>query len=162
MARRGPVSDGEWTEYVPDIGDNRRDPEPFTAEIKPLTYAQYTAYQRAALNGDAMARGDAVVRHVISLCVRGVRNYAPYGRDITTGEELLEYGETAAVNDIFLALQDVTVLGAGLRKKSNSPSASSPLVTNAPGPGRALNARAIPPETTSGAHATATATRIAG
>ena len=119
----------EWVEYVPDVLDNRDDPEPMSLEIRPMTISDLREMQttqgRRLAGKDADRRAVRLVTRILTERVRNVRN-CYVGREITTGAELAEYGLSAIIDDVFSAIIDISKLQDSIKKNSGSPSGSSP------------------------------------
>lgn len=152
----------DWVTYVPDVDDNRSDPNPLTVEIHPMSAEEFRSFQRGIVSGKQkasaqMARSQKAVGRILAERVRNVRGYKCDGRVITTGAELYAYGEPVVYDDVFDAILNMSTLKEGLLGKSNSRSASLQAATATPGLGAAPSARATPPATTFAPHATATA-----
>lgn len=120
----------DWVTYVPNVEDNRDDPDPLTVEIKHLTSEQHRAYTRGLLSGkglrDPGKRSQQIVARIFASCVRSVRNYVLNGEPITTGKDLFERGETLVIDDVYEAITSLSVLNEGMLGKSSSRSVSTP------------------------------------
>lgn len=169
MGRHIQDFDGDWVEYVPDVGDNRDDPDPMTVEVRPLTTPEFKAIQRLAMTPLLRGKKDSVLKatqalqdRVLTECVRAVTNYSlPKVGAITTGEQFAKHAEPFIQDEVFAAIQDMSKLSEGLKKKSSSRSVSSS-PTIPPGNGPAADALAIPAETPNVSFATATPTPTRG
>jgi len=133
MARRfNKIS--EWEVYVPDVGNERsvfaHTPEDaFTVEVRWLTARKAREFERLeSPANDAQTVSEALqeaARQLFIQNVRGVKNYAPNGIELTTGEEVWEHGEPDVINDIAAAVRNRAYLDAGLGKVLGSRSSSS-------------------------------------
>lgn len=139
MARLAKAVFGE-TWHVPDIGDNRTDPEPFRVLLEPMSGQEWQAWNAKYL-GKITKRGGgnaAVVRatqrlreELIKNRVKQVEGYTVSKQDgssfsPTNGEQLLEALQMVSaneaeivVNDIALAIQDASTI----QEKSGFPEA---------------------------------------
>ena len=124
--------ESEWVEYVPDIGDNRDDPEPCIMEIRPMSTREVREMQVQAAReiskgkkSQAIKVSMRLVERVISERVRNVQG-CHIRQDILTGEDLVEWGTGELIDDVWQAIQDISHLREGLKKKSVSSSDSAP------------------------------------
>lgn len=145
----------EWETYVPNVDGEQAlyadDPDAaFTVELRFLTARELKEYEKI-LRVQHASQIDAAAREYAKklFCdnVRNVRNYAPRGEDLTTGEQLWEHGEPQVINDISKAMQDRSRLEAGLAKKLSSPSvsSSSPAPTSDGGNAHGVTVASTPP-----------------
>lgn len=140
MAREAKRVSREWEEYVPNIGDNRDDKEPFTVEINPATGAEYSNELAAQLNftgrEDKKKRAEKhenAMREMFRKRVRSPKGYSLFNKD--TGERIvpvtsvelfdaiLEHGdgeEQGVLTDIFAAIGEQSKLREGLRETLRS------------------------------------------
>ena len=141
MARNIAV-DLEEVDYVPDIEDNRNDPDPFVVRIKPMTAAEMKMLERsmgemtAGKAANFLERADKVARAIFKRCVVSVRGYTARSKDGTvmtpsTGVELYDAvnscgdpAESAVIDDIYAAIKDHSHLRAGLPEVLRSRSGS--------------------------------------
>ena len=163
MARiaKGAVAE-ESTWYVPDVEDNRDDPEPFMVLLSPLSGTEMRKLEQSMLGKITRNRGEVnflkraqdVQEKIIKTRVLEVKNYGV--RDAVTsdvftpkdGAELLKAvlksgaSESEIIDDIIEALKDMSRLEEGLLGNLNSQSDSSQAETKKPGSGAAPNAKA--------------------
>lgn len=171
--------------HAPDVGDNRRDPEPFEVLIQPMSGEEFARFERAT-NADTLrgvapgnaaasvaARIQAETERLVSERVLEVANYtlrievAGGAEQLVapkTGAELVAALKRASASEydlvfkIAAAIRDRSRLLEGARGNLRSPSAFGPAVTATPGAGAAGSAAARAPEGASCApSATATA-----
>jgi len=124
----------QWVEYVPDVDDNRIDPDPMTVEICPMTTGEIKRMGRqygAQLSNKkkSIERAQKLTAAIISERVRNVKNYSFRGTVIETGEQLVET-ETELIDDVFEAITKISKLQDGLKKKLNSSSGGSTAATS--------------------------------
>jgi hypothetical protein len=120
MARDIKVSTSDWVTYIPNVDENRQDPNPLTVELHPMSAADVRAHQRALGSNKGsqnfMARSQQMWLEVFRTRVRNVQNYRFNGKDILTGEDLFNT-EDAIVNDVYEALTNMSILSAGVLGK---------------------------------------------
>jgi hypothetical protein len=117
----------DWVSYIPEIDNNREDPDPLCVELHPMSAEEHRAHQRGLVTGkgqDIMARAHRITERIFKERVRNVRGYVMHGKAITTGEELYKLGETDVIDDIMKALTNISTLSEGLLGKSKSQSVS--------------------------------------
>lgn len=168
--------------YVPDIDDNREDPEPFRVLISPISgkdmralrsslKLQATSLESEDLMQAAEQREEQLKGMIVSKHVHEVEGYSAV--HVVT-QEIIEPkdGETlvacildshpeelTVLNDIYEAILNSSTLSEDSKKKSNLPSSSqSPEMTDVKH-GDVLSAEALllPSKTTSGDNGIATA-----
>lgn len=128
----------DWVTYVPDVDDNRIDPDPLTVEIHPMSAEEWRSFQRGIAVGKpkgAYDRTEKAVRRILSERVRNICGYKANGVAIRTGAELFDHGEPVVYDDVFEAITNISTLSAGLLGKLKSRSASLPAVTATHGGG---------------------------
>jgi hypothetical protein len=161
-------SEAVW--YVPEIGDNRDDPEPMAVLVEPMSARELADHEGAMIREmskpnkkqgfqvDYKAVERSMNRRVFESRVKQVRNYelkTPLGIVLkpTNGAELfdaIEQGpatERELMADIIEAVKDLSRLEAGNEKKFGSQSALSRAETSPSGPGVVASARENPTET---------------
>lgn len=125
--------DASW--YIPDIDDNRQDPEPFMVLLGPLSGKDMQKLERATLGvsitrnqqANFLERAHTLIARLIATCVQDVKNYSVSDKDGNvfepkTGEELMQAILTAGaselpiLDDIVEALKDRSRLEEGLAK----------------------------------------------
>ena len=123
------------TWYVPDIGDNREDPEPFAVLLSPLSGAEMRKLEQAGMQNVTKGRGQVnfykrlqdIQERIIKDRVQEVMNYSivrPNGESFSpsNGEELLEAvllvgaSEAEVIDDIVEALKDTSKIDEGVLK----------------------------------------------
>jgi hypothetical protein len=183
MARKVQGATAERVWYVPDVGDNREDPDPFMVLISAMSAADVQAMElgltsmRGGPKTDPMARAHQAVKDSFARHVHEVKGYEIVnlrGEAVrpSTGAELyaaiLDHGpasENAVLDDVYAAVRDMSRLRAGLPEVSRSRSACSseqapsPTPTCAPGAASAAVERIDP---TSASAPTASASSSAG
>jgi len=124
----------EWETYVPavdgDAGPERElyaeaPDKALTCELRYLTAAQIKGYERVVFRNLKAAnqvrdKGEELARRMFTENVRNVRNYAPNGRPLTTGDEVWDDGEPEVINDLSVAMQSRSRLEEGLGKRLSS------------------------------------------
>lgn len=124
--------------YIPDVDNNRDDPDPFYVKIAPMTAAEFN--QIMSISTARTKKGDknsvvsfienklwATKQQVISKRVIEVGNYTVHTREGTilepkNGEALVDAvlcadaSELVILDDIFNAITDHSKLSEGLRK----------------------------------------------
>lgn len=127
------IEDTTW--YVPDIGDNREDPEPFAVLLSPLSGSEMRKLEQAGMTNLTKNRGQVnfykrvqdIQERIVKERVVEVKNYAVQGKDGSilepkNGAELLEAvllvgaSEAEVIDDIVEALKDASKLEEGLVK----------------------------------------------
>ena len=127
----------EATWYVPDVGDNRDDPEPFMVLLTPLSGAQLRKLEQAGMQSLTKGRGQVnfykrmqdIQEKIVSEKVTEVKNYSILKKDGTifapsNGAELLEAvllvgaAEAEVIDDVVEALKDSSKLDEGVVKNS--------------------------------------------
>jgi len=129
--------DRAW--YVPDIDDNRDDPEPMRMLIEPMSTSEARRLSNRIYSFTKKKRGEihrtrALIEKIISTRVIQVENYSITVKSngqkkrhiIKTGQDLAEWGEEAVITDVMKAIQDSSSVEEGFLKNSDSPSASLP------------------------------------
>jgi len=128
----------EETWYVPDIEDNRNDPEPFAVLISPLSGSEMRKLEQAGMQSLTKSRGQVNVykriqdiqERIIRDRVLEVKNYSVAKKDgtifePTNGKELLDAvllsgaAEAEVIDDIVEAMKDASRLEEGILKNSN-------------------------------------------
>ena len=106
-----------WIIFIPEFDDNRDDPDPITAEIKPMTVreAQRRGGNVTAKNTRDGIRTNAVDIRQQTFCghVRNICHLRVGGKDITTPEELLDTGLNALVDELDATITDASRLSEG-------------------------------------------------
>ena len=129
------IEDATW--YIPDVGDNREDPEPFMVLLTPLSGAQLRKLEQSGMNNLTKGRGQVnfykrvqdIQEKIIKDRISEVKNYSIMKRDGTVfapsnGAELLEAvlvvgaAEAEVIDDIVEALKDSSKLDEGVVKNS--------------------------------------------
>jgi hypothetical protein len=108
--------------YIPDVDDNRSDPEPLRVQLQPMLAHDWRAVERGmgtptGKKTNFVARAQAMMERVISSNVKAVENYSVGSKQITTGEELFKHGEKDVVEDVYRALSDISLLNDGAMGK---------------------------------------------
>ena len=107
----------DWTPYIPDVDDNKDDPEPVSVELHPLTAEENRAYQRGLvgkrIGGNLIERSHKVQERIFRDRVRNVKNYRVNGVPVLSGEDLFKRGEQAFIDDVYEALTNLSVLSKG-------------------------------------------------
>lgn len=106
-------------DYVPDVFDNKKDPDPVGGEITPPTERE----RRALLSGYSGAETyEDTVRSMESACAKHVgklRNYKDNNdAPIVTGDQLAEFGETEFVAAFYNEIITSTIW-TGEKKKAS-------------------------------------------
>lgn len=132
-----------WTTFVPEFDGNREDDDPITVEIKPLTVretrknaSKITAervkgYRNKVRTNQAEISTETLIRHV-----RNIKNLRFNGKQVTTGEELLDTGLMELAGEIEDAINDASILSEGDIKNLRPQSVGA----TAPGAGPATTA----------------------
>jgi hypothetical protein len=129
------IEDATW--YIPDVGDNREDPEPFMVLLTPLSGAQLRKLEQSGMNNLTKGRGQVnfykrvqdIQEKIIKERISEVKNYSIVKKDGTVfapanGAELLEAvlvvgaAEAEVIDDIVEALKDSSKLDEGVVKNS--------------------------------------------
>ena len=142
-----PPSD-ELVWHTVDYADNAEQENPLQVQIHTLSVAEYGAEERNVMGAiprggrkkaNFMAQAERLRARVLKKRVKAVRNAHERREDgnihpIRTIEELLACANVPSevLDDIFEAIKEVSVLGAGELGKSDSPSASSATGTAKP------------------------------
>lgn len=138
MARQAKTIVKEPVWYVPDIEDNRADPDPFRVQISPMSGAELNeleATQGKFTKGDInfIKRGQTLVERIFSNRVLKVEGYAIAGKTPTNGKELYQAimghgdeSERSIVDDIVEAIKSASKLDEGLLGNLKSQSVSPP------------------------------------
>ena len=128
------IEDTTW--YVPDIGDNRDDEDPFMVLLSPLSGSEMRKLEQAGMTNLTKNRGQVnfykrvqdIQERIVKERVVEVKNYAVQCKDGSilepkNGSELLEAvllvgaSEAEVIDDIVEALKDASRLEEGLVKK---------------------------------------------
>ena len=130
-----PITDSkQW--YAPAVGNNREDDDPFQVLISCLSAQEHRKIQKAQgnvtkLEANWVARGQAMADKIFADHVHDVRGFNVGAIKPTDGKSLLEAfaqipSKSAELlyEDIMSAIQDASVLKAGLLDKLGSPSES--------------------------------------
>lgn len=160
------TEDATW--YVPDIGDNREDEDPFMVLLSPLNGAEMRKLEQAGMGKLTKARGQInffkraqdIQERIVKERVLEVKNYAVQDEsgDVFTpknGEDLLKAvllvgaAEAEVIDDIVEALKDASKLDEGLLKNLKLQFDSPQVETQPLGNGVALSAKATPAATAS-------------
>lgn len=122
------------TRFVPDIGDNRKDPDPFYVTLKPIRMAEFVALreaQLARLERDASSLALARMQRdaTIEACVASVHGYsvseAGSERVIKTASELVDLApslspaEDGVLDQIFGEILRAGTVGTQEKKGSS-------------------------------------------
>ena len=110
--------------YIPELGGNRDldESEQVSCEVLPMTGEELRAYQRAMVgvkpnSAQALKKAEAIVKRIITERVVSFENYDDiHGVSIANGEELFARGEPPMVDEIYIALSDISKLKEGQRK----------------------------------------------
>jgi hypothetical protein len=118
MARNLEAVAGEWVVYVPDIDDNRNDPDPLSVEILPLTAREMREIvnveaMRGRKSGDTAAAIASAQRKQFVAHVRNVKGYSLGGRPVVEAQDLYDNGEPEVVSDVEAAIQNMSKLSEG-------------------------------------------------
>lgn len=128
--------------YVPDIDDNRDDPDPFRVELMPMDGVDYNRLQQSIVgkvtkrSGNYLEKAHKLTRRIVAKYCMVVESYSiktANGDTLqpTTGSALVKAviqgppAELEVLEDIVLALRDQSTLREGLVKNSDTLSASS-------------------------------------
>ena len=151
------LEDAEW--YVPDIEDNRADPDPFCVQLTPLSGAELTKFERVLgkiTRGREINAVDRAVNlrdRIIIKRVLEVRNYAVLNKktgkvfEATDGTSLIAAVNIAGGSEVDLVLDDIvqacknhSKLEEGILENLASQSASVSRKTETSGDGAANGA----------------------
>lgn len=123
--------------YVPDIEDNRADPDPFRVQISPMSGAELNeleATQGKFTKGASVnfvKRGQLIVERLFSNRVHAVEGYSIAGETPKDGAALYraimthgDESEVAIIDDIVDAVKNASKLDDGLLEKLTSQSGS--------------------------------------
>ena len=160
IAKGAAAEESTW--YVPNVEDNREDPEPFMVLLSPLSGTEMRKLEQSMLGKITRNRGEVnflkraqdVQERIIKTRVLEVKNYGV--QDANTGKvfmpkdgaELLQAvlmsgaSESEVIDDIIEALKDMSRLEEGLLGNLSLQSDSSQAETKPLGDGAALNAKA--------------------
>ena len=136
---------------VPDIDDNRQDPDPMKVKIRPLTARDKARIEHKVMvdavrnSQEITEQHDSIMRMLVADAILEVTGYIAIDKDgkrkeIKTGNELVDAvmagppTEARLLDDIYFALIDLSRLNDGVAKNSSGlPGSSSPQTTS-PGP----------------------------
>jgi hypothetical protein len=148
MARQAKAALIDVVEYVPNIENNRQDPDPFVVGLEPMTGDELKAFERVMgeMSGGKInftERAQKLVENIFAKRVKWAKNYSiPHKRTkerlepkngaglyraiVENGDEL----ECSIIDDIVEALKNHSHLRTGLLETLRSQSEPPPSATN--------------------------------
>jgi len=138
---------GDWFKFVPQVfgireaylrhlrGEEGGDPEPVTVEIRWMDAATFRKATRLTMfpqeRGKLEPKAEAMQSQIFAKYVGKVSHYTINEKPIVDGKDLYERGEIDIVNEVMLAITELSTLQEGDLDRLRSLSVSSPPDTRA-------------------------------